>query len=73
MCSRIILFGVLGISTLLQSIVTDRMFVVKRLHVVLILQVVELNVLKFIHDILVLQVFTLWVLIQSHLRDDLLP
>jgi len=63
MRSRIILFGVLGISTLLQSIVTDRMFVVKRLQVVLILQVVELNVLKFIHDILVLQVFTLWVLI----------
>ena len=73
MRSRIILFGVLGISTLLKSIVTDRMFIVKRLHVVLVLQVVELNVLKFIHDILVLQVFTLWVLIQSHLRDDLLP
>lgn len=73
MRSLIILFGVLSISTLLQSIVTDRMFIVKRLHVVLVLQVVELNVLKFIHDILVLQVFTLWVLIQSHLRDDLLP
>jgi len=73
MRSRIILFCVLGISTLLQSIVTDRMFIVKRLHVVLILQIVELNVLKFIHDILVLQVFALWVLIQSHLRYDLLP
>jgi len=49
------------------------MFIVKRLHIVLVLQVVELNVLKFIHDVLVLQVFTLWVLIQSHLSDNLLP
>jgi len=49
------------------------MSIVKRLHIVLVLQVVELNVLKFIHDVLVLQVFTLWVLIQSHLSDNLLP
>lgn len=69
---QVILFRILGISTLLQSIKADCMFVIEIMHVVLVLQVIELDMLEFIHDILVLKVFTLWVLVQSNLRDYLL-